>query len=504
MSVETATRWRTLDSAIVVLLTVASGLLRVGDLAPSSLWLDDAWVAVVHRVSYFDAVDTGVTAPGFAFSLKVWFDLVGFSELGSQLPAYVAGSVAAAAAFVVLRGRVHVAIAVGAGIAVAFAPIHIEQSVHVKQYTIEVLLAFLIVSCGLRALDEPEKAARLRDLAVVSTVAILFSFVLLSVVASALIVVAVVAARKDGRAAVRPLAWLMLPVVSSGVLYVSLIRFRLHDGLRAFWAPHYIDTGSGIRVGLESTLGRLHEVLEGFSSLPPEATSIVVVVALGALLARRVSYFCITVLPILFAIILAALERAPLGGGRTDLYLFAPLLIGAALGTGVLLDLASERRPLAAPRRRAASVFGVAVLVGVTAAQWLSLDVRPYPNEDLRPLIEILEENRQPGDVVLLYYISQYGYGLYADGSFEVSPTQSPYRLDFDDSRLIVQQNHRVDPTLYLQYAEAADDLGGRLWLIGSHLAFDWEEIVRQVEQDLDRNLIGSWIRPGAELFLYE
>lgn len=63
---------RMIDGTARLVLLVAAFALRQPGLAPSHLWPDDAWIAVVHRIDDPTTVAAmGLTAPGFALVFGV-------------------------------------------------------------------------------------------------------------------------------------------------------------------------------------------------------------------------------------------------------------------------------------------------------------------------------------------------------------------------------------------------------------------------------------------------
>src|SRR5215813_3880416 len=79
-------------------------LLRVGALAPHSLWRDDAWQTLVIKAENWQQVARmGLTGPGFAIFLAVWLGAIGFSSLAAQIVPFVAGI--AGPSFVFLLAR---------------------------------------------------------------------------------------------------------------------------------------------------------------------------------------------------------------------------------------------------------------------------------------------------------------------------------------------------------------------------------------------------------------
>ena len=91
------------DIAVVVVLLVIATRIRRGPLGPPSLWLDDAWPALVTRVPWSRIQIVGLTSPGYSAILKAWTHVVGFSNTHAQEPALAFGVLGPAAVY--LTGR---------------------------------------------------------------------------------------------------------------------------------------------------------------------------------------------------------------------------------------------------------------------------------------------------------------------------------------------------------------------------------------------------------------
>ena len=285
---------------VVPLVAVAIGL-RAPGLGPSSLWIDDAWVAFAHRAGYADLTEIGLSAPGFSLLLKIWFEIVGFTEVSAQVVPFAAAIVAPPLAYVILRYRVGAAVALAGASWLLLAPVHVEYSTRVKQYSTEVVLALLLVHLSWRLVDEPTERRTWRRLALLSTVAVLISFPLASVAGAGCLVAAFVGLRRTGKLDTMFL-WLVVPTLTTAAWFVIVIRHRQYPGLRAFWEPHYIQTDAGIRIAVESALDRVREFLEQTSPLPVVPSAIIVALGFVLVLHRRPPLFVVTALPLAAAV----------------------------------------------------------------------------------------------------------------------------------------------------------------------------------------------------------
>ncbi len=488
----TPPRWRAADRSVViqiVALTVVATALRAPGLAPSSLWIDDAWVAYAHRAGWAEITEIGLSAPGFSALLKAWFSLVGFSEITAQMLPFIAGVAAPALTFWILRSRVRAAVAISAAGWMVLAPVHVEYSTRVKQYSIEVIVALVMVHLAWKLVDEPSDLRRWRQLSLVSTVAVVFSFPLASVAAAACAVPLAIHLWRVRRVDLR-LAWLVVPATVTAGWFVIVIRHRQYPDLRRFWQPFFVRTDAGL--GSPSP-----GPVRTRAPLPATLSVVVVSVAVAVLAWRRPALFAITGLPLLAALILAIAERAPLGGGRTDLYLLGGLILATAIGAneGISLIVKVEHGRL---------VTGGLALLSVAAAL-LGLaryDVPSYPKEDIRPLVADLDERREPTDVVLVYHNAKWAFATYTDLGVEVRPVSGPYDLVFDDPQVLRQIYPSTEERLQ-HSVEEANDLGRRIWLIGCHFEPSWGQTVEALE-GTGRSISFSLDRPGARLMLFE
>ena len=134
---------------VAVLLLAVGIVLRQRALAPRSLWLDDAWPALVDKVPWRQVGVVGLTSPGFSVVLKVWLQVVGFSSLRAQVPAFVCGVIGPVALyFLARRMRLSGTAAFVAAAIMLVSPAHIVYSTRVKQYTLDSLLAMLVIAAA--------------------------------------------------------------------------------------------------------------------------------------------------------------------------------------------------------------------------------------------------------------------------------------------------------------------------------------------------------------------
>jgi hypothetical protein len=130
--------------------------------------------------------------------------------------------------------------------------------------------------------------------------------------------------------------------------------------------------------------------------------------------------------PILASIAASAAQLTPLGGGRTDIWLYAPMAFMIASGVDIVLEWVqdSHRRDGPGKRRRSTILRGRDVLfggsVGLIALVCMFNIPSPsaFPWPDVVPLITELEAGRAPNDLVVVAGPFTFNYALHAPQPF--------------------------------------------------------------------------------------
>ncbi len=497
-----STRPARVDWLVVLLVVGVAAALRAPALAPPSLWLDDAWAALVIRAhGWSDLRLVAVTAPGWTVGLAGWLGAVGLSSLAAQAPAFAAGVLGPGALYLVAvrGGRSRAAAAFAAAILLA-SPIHLITSTRVKPYTIDALLAIAIVAVAWPLLDDPARPRRWAVLAGVGIVA--------TVVSAPAAVTMAAAVAAAGLAALRDRAgWRSAVTAGGGYLLVGLVWWRfvlapaVTDGLRDYWAAQMLPTG-GVSPFLRALGAALVRVAETLSWTPPWLTLTVGALALLLLAVRRPLQAVLFGGPLLVGIVLAALGRSPIGGMRTDTYLLPTLALLIAGGVDVLSAPAS-RRAGTAGRRAAATVMGLAALALAVGAIW---HVPAYPEEDVRPLVTMAERGRAPGDAIVVYPSTRWAYALYTDAPVRLVPnpdSANGFEVIVDHRAVRVLGPHRADPEAYLSGLRGMTRGVDRVWFVASHWGGDLDVLEDQF-RSLGFHVTREEQRPGARLLVWE
>ena len=126
-------------------------------------------------------------------------------------------------------------------------------------------------------------------------------------------------------------------------------KSHLNPALYAFWRGDFIHVGRGIGTVPHQIVARVRGVFLGFSGLYPGVILVLVVVSALVLLRRRPALGVTLVAPLGLAVFLAFSHVAPVGTGRTDIYLYPVLALLIATGLDEVIHLLPRRvdRPLA-------------------------------------------------------------------------------------------------------------------------------------------------------------
>ena len=482
------------DAGVALALLVLSVVVRAGGLGPSSLWLDDAWVALATRAEGIgEVVMVGSTAPGFVALVALVAGLAGSSELGAQLVPFAFGVVAAPALYLLARrlGLSVAAAVVGAGL-LATSPNHVAYSTRVKPFTADALAAVAVLVAGWRVVERPARPRPWTWLAGVSVVAVVIS------AASAVTVAAAFVAGLSAAGRRRPRALRPSLVSSAGVAtfaaawWASIVRPASTPGLRAYWADHYVEVSKGPGTAAADVLDGVAEVVQGFAALPTEVTAVGLGVAVAVAVARRPGLAVLVVTPVVVAVVLAALQLAPLGGGRTDIHLYPSL----ALLVTLALHVGGARLPPPA---------GVGVAAALTGALVLGVRPSPYPAEDLAPLVAVVEREAGPGDAIAVYSASRWAYALYSTAPVDLRRdprSANGFDVAVADERVEVLAPSRHDPAGHAAAVERLAAGHDRIWLISSHTGGDVAAIEGFLS-DRGFDAVEAEARPGAALALW-
>jgi Dolichyl-phosphate-mannose-protein mannosyltransferase len=459
------------DALIALAFVAAAFWLRHRQLGPPSLWLDDAWPALVIKTPWASITKVGLTAPGYAVLVKSWLYVTGFSETKAQSVAFTAGIVAPALLWLLClwRGLGRPAAAVAATVMLT-APADIVYSARVKQYTLDSVLVIIVLALAWRLLDHPGDTARWVALVAGCALATATSATVIPVVGGALLA-AIVSTWRDNRPRFR-VAGILVGTYSLFALvwWRVVLRPRLGTALREYWSAFYVSTKSP-KAFATSLLTAAARFSHGFTRIPGAVIVILFVAAAFVVIRMRTDLAILFLAPPAFAVALATRDIAPIGTGRTDIYLYPVLAL--------LLAVAVSE---ATSQYRSGTALALILVVACLATATVP---RTYPRENIKPAIARLVRDAQSTDTVLVYPGGRYALALYAPPEWPIQIYQSTAVTNGFDVR--IRRPHLTIlpsyPTLLLYERSIGATTRGasRVWLIGSHGRLD----VRKIEQAL-------------------
>ena len=484
------------DFVIAAAVVAAAAALRFRQLDPRSLWLDDAWPALVVKTGWSDVTKVGLTAPGFAAALKAWLRVTGFSETKAQSFAFVCGIAAPALLWLLCvsrrLGRPAAAVATAA---LLTSPAHIVYSARVKQYTMDSVIVIALVWLTWRALERPGDARRWDLLALGAALATAMSSGVVPVVGgaflAALFALRVVTKQERRRAYAAIAAY----AVFAAVWWRTMLAPRLSHALTDYWRAFYVSNSNpgGIPTGLRSAVTRLGHAS---SDLPLAVTLLAFAAAAVVVVRTRREVAIMLLAPLLIAIVLALLSLAPIGTGRTDVYLY-PLF---ALLLAVAVSELTTRQ-----------AWSVLIAVALTVSS-LALARAPsaYPQEDMKFAVAQLQAQARPADTVMVYPGGRYAFALYAH--WPVTVFTSKAQTNGFDVRvhrpLLSILEFNVTQQGYERAVARATRGATRVWFIGSHGRLDALQIERSLydsgfrarvrQSDHEAWFLSLWVRKAA------
>ncbi len=410
-------RWGSLltwwDLPGVTFLVVVALWLRVPGLTRLGLYRDDAWPALATEAGLLDALRMGITTPGFELFLRFWLSFSG-ATLWAQAPTLVAAVLTIVGTFLLARrlGCGRVAAGVAGGLLV-LSPVNILYATRVKPYQFDALSALCIMAAALAVVERPTSRRRWGALLAVSLMAALFSASTLAVSAGAVAWCAVSSVRRGEGRARRRGATLPLTYLGLVGVYATIVLGNVPPSLHASWAENFIYASTPAEL-VRTTWSVFGSFAAGvLPTTEAIAALVLIVLSLGALWYR--SHVGILVMaPVVVALGLALVQRAPFGGGRIDIYLYPCIALLAAMASQKLLDTTRV------PDRFAGATLVVVVVLGAGTILRARVEANPYPAADMAPLAAAVGARMAPGDAIVVGAFSRFPFALYADVETEV------------------------------------------------------------------------------------
>jgi hypothetical protein len=432
-------------------------------LANRSLWLDEAYLSLnlIHRstMQLWEPLDYHQGAPvGFLLMQKSIINLLGTSEFALRLLPLVAGVLSVCLFYFLAKKTVP---AVPLALALfALSPSLIYYSSEVKQYSMDVMAALLLMYLAIESEWTPRRIAVL-GLAGAFAVWLSHPAVFVLVGIGAVILV-------HER---RPAAAFLLAAASFVICYFVVLRKLSHDTvLLTYWQPNFMPFPPKSFSDLKWFEDAFFDFFGSSGALRfTGLAAFAFLVGCISMFRRNKLQLTLLLSPALPALLASGLHKYPFGG-RLTLFLVPVALLLMAEGAEMI--------------RQAVPVAGI-VLIGLLLvdpglytfhrflAPLKATDrVGVMPTEEIRPVMAYVRTRMQPGDVVYVYGDAHPAFEYYAE------------RSNFPRENLVSHPSGRT--WVLFSHMESSDAARFKLWLtfVGS-----------QIE---------SLHAPGAEADLYE
>lgn len=380
--------------------------------AGTSMWYDELRIAQNVRdrglgeLLLEPLAHRQMAPPGFLASVEIATAALGVNEYALRLVPLLMGVLALVLLWRVARRFVTGVPLAGVLLVSAASPALVWYSGNVKQYSGDVALSLLLVLLALRHVEEETDTRRAGWAAVLGAAAMISSYaaVLTGAVLGLVLLIHWLLHRRPGTT--RPLAILATGwVVGAGAATWAALRFTspgVRDFMRDFHASGFAPWEDGILAVLLWLPARVFLLLAHYMVfLEAEAGVFAVPVAILALVgavalwSRHRLKGLLLAAPVLAALIGGLTLALPMRH-RLAVYVGAPLLIMGMLGLQTLLE------------RRSRWVKAVGVILAILAilpipAITLGLARPPYRNQETRPVLTRLAEQRSAGDILYVY-----------------------------------------------------------------------------------------------------
>jgi uncharacterized membrane protein len=480
---------------------LALGLaLRVYHLGDRSLWFDEALTANTSRSTLAHMI--GATrARGSAAIMHPYIlylvEKIGKSGVAVRAPSVLASVLAVLVMLAMVRAKVSQKAALFAAAILAFSASQIRYAQEVREYSLTVLFATILIYCLLRW-----EAAGSRDRHPVFLYAVLFfiplvqyglvffAFAILSTIVLRLLLA------RDTRFRLSHVVIASASLVAGGLLtFLLTLRYQFHSGSTPWYlAPNYFDpkTMSLLSFLRTNSQGLLQFLIPGHV-VNQFLVFAAVIFCVAQVLTRKFEPITLLLFTSVSIIMCASVARVyPYGGIRQCLFLAPVLALFAGTAFEDLLQrLVGSLQParLRGSLQMLATVTFMALIV--LSLYRATLSWKPYGEyEDTLSILRELARSSTPNDQIWVNHDAVEALDFYLQGK---------------DSRFIYGAFH-ADPQKYMpELLGSIDPHRDRIWLVFSHLQqpsdhAEEQLIVNSLQSEWD---VRSVIAPtNTELFV--
>ncbi len=406
------------SASVLILVIILTGvLLRIYFyLVNRSLWLDEAFLAasLVNRsfAGLFQPLEYAQGAPpGFLLAAKTAVVLFGKTDYSLRLIPLLAGVASVPLMAAVAHRYSARPAAMVASALFALSPRLIYYSSEVKQYSTDVFFALLLLYTGLACLQKDHQTRCLALFGAAGIIAVWMSHPALFVWAAVALALGLTFIKQNDT---RRLLWLagaaaVWTVNLAAIYFISLQDLAANKLMLNYWH------GAFAPMPPWSDINWYQMTFANFLIDPIGLPNNLVIRGLlligAASLAYRIKTQTAAIFaPFVLALIASALDKYPFSG---RLLLFTAPLIFLIAGEGInrlrLLGMRASR-PLAYLTFAVCSIY----LLYTPALETFNRLLSPPMGEHIKPVMAYIQKNRQPNDLVYVYYSTIPAFNFYA------------------------------------------------------------------------------------------
>jgi len=425
-----------------------------------SLWVDEAMLAlnIISR-SFYDLskpLEYNQIAPiGYLFIEKAVVTVFGRSEYALRALPFLSGLLSIWIFFLLARKILNQYAVVLAMALFVFSDTLIIHANEVKPYSTDVLMSVLLTWFFVLLIESHYARKNATILLIFGTIAIWLSFPSAFILAAIAFSWAWQSLRKNLRFCILPLISCSLIWVTSFGLQYLLIRHKItHGGMQEFWSGGFMPL---IPTKLNDFRWYMDTFFEIFSDEPmrfflPGLVGFSFLAGLASIYNRRSALLWLLLLPLLITLVISAFRLYPFHS-RLILFLSPFLILIIAEGLEFVQVAVNIRSKFAS------NVLLVLVFIQPVTCQMHRV-IYPFFGEEIKPVLEFVQNNIQPGDQLYIYYGAEPAFLYYQ------------HRYLLDEYPVKIGNPGRNNLTKYKH-----DLLGlkgtGRIWFIFSHVP-DW------------------------------
>lgn len=363
-------------------------------------------------------------------------------------------------------------------------------SSEMKQYSTDVLCSLVLLIIIVSIIHAPRKRLNLLLLGGVGAITFWFSHpALLTYSAGAILLVWFLLREKQWHTLVWHAVAQGIAIVSFTILfYVSLKSTSQNQAMLSFWQPSFMPFPPlSLRefLWLPFVLLRMFKFPGGFSYYELLPAVVAFIIGYSVIFNKKQHLHALLSLPIIVTLVASALHKYPFEG-RLLLFLTPLLLIPIAAGIEHIRVATIERSSLLA------TAFILVLLAHPVGNAWYRL-IRPRAPEELRPVMEYVDNHHEEGDGVYVYYASLNAFHYYRKRFAWTEiyhagiEARSEWQRYFEDIKNVLGKK--------------------RVWILLSHIATHQgvdEEQLFVTYLDMLGTQRDAYRTPGAAAYLYD